>query len=488
MSRFYDCRPNDSPSVVIEAARALHLSWFEGFCEHIDNSCDFGASKITITFGEDMVSVEDDGEGCEDLSCLIAPGRHGMPRRNKRARIGRYGVGMKDADMRFANELSIRSRCEGVEYRASILYQDMIDADSWKVEGEDPEPSTGPSGLKITLRQLLLKKRPDYNNLLESLGSIYGPGINQGEIQIILNTPKKKGLHVKAVTIPLSERRDATVEISHRKKIEMYAGFISNQENRSKQGVWIAYGFRVVLEKQSLGLGDKPTPGLYIFCQLSGDWSLGRHKDSLDENERDLIASAIRKEFGTLIYMAQSRGEDVELDSVNSILSGLHQTANEILKQHRKRQPPDSECNGNSNHRGRGILPYKPRLRERITQTGTKELLESVKAAEGLTLSRQPLMPADPLFSMNDPDPESKTAIVVLNTAHPAYVEFGKEVGEVWGLLALMFFCQQESKIRQFLLPELKEMKYEKLVSVLLHSYWKRQFSNSANRQTGNIV
>jgi len=483
MSVNYDLNPQDSPEQVIDAARALHLSWRDALAEALDNSCDFGASRITISFAPGQVEIEDDGEGCPDPSFLLAPGRHGSPS-NGRPRIGRYGVGGTEAFFNLAEEIDVSSRHQGQRRELAVVYQDLIRRKSWMVEGDDPQPDGRPSGVRILLRRLRMRL-PNYQNLIEGLGTVYGPGISRGEFQIIVNTPTKKGLRVQAMPAPpMDAMRTVSIGLSRGRVLDMCAGIIDSPEHRSKQGVWVAYGYRVIRDRQRLGLGNRPTPGMYVFCQLrAGHWGLGRHKSTLSPKDEADIAAAIRGEFGDIIAASEKRGETIELAEVNEVLGGLSETAREILRQRvRRKNPPLTDIPDAEEHRGQGLRPYRPHSREKSLQSGLKALLGDCDQGGlgGLQVSPQELNPCDPLLSMGG------DSIVILNTAHAAYAQYGAEVADWWGMAAVIFFADHAKQVREILIPEIRDANYGGLVSVLLHSYFRRRFTEKlAAPQTG---
>jgi hypothetical protein len=474
MSVAYDLRPDQSPSAVIEASRATQLSWLKALQEFIDNSCDFGARRVTISFGKDWVEIDDDGEGCADPSYLLSPGKHGMPR-NGRPRIGRYGVGGKEASMSLADEIFVSSCCEGMRREVRVIYDHLIRRNSWVVEGEDPRPDNKPSGVHIRLTRLR-KNSPDYRALLAGLGAAYGPGIRQGEIQIIVHTPRsREGALVRAMPDPpMDSMKSATVELSRGRVLEMHAGIITEPAHRVRAGTWLAYGYRVILQSR-LGLPSRPTPGLYVFCQMSGPaktWSLQRHKGGVWERDQDDISEAIQQEFGDIIALAERRGEDIEISQVNSVLGGIQHAAREILRREVKRKNPPTEVNEGKDKKGKGLRPYRPHSREMNMQPGRKALLACI-GQNGFQLSREERAPSDDLMTMQG------HSIVVLNTAHPAYAAHGSQVGDWWGLAATLFFAQHAGEWKEILIKELRQESFEHIVSVLLQSYLELRFDRS---------
>jgi hypothetical protein len=73
--------------------------------ELIDNSIDAAAKNIRIRESENALFIEDDGNGFEDIFRAFDIGES-----RKLGQIGRYGVGLKDASVKYSRKTTISSR------------------------------------------------------------------------------------------------------------------------------------------------------------------------------------------------------------------------------------------------------------------------------------------------------------------------------------------------------------------------------------------
>ncbi len=80
---------------MLDSKRNANMGWPIALSELIDNAFDAGATNVSIRFGPGKrVSVTDNGCGCDSPESMLTLGDH---YRRKSTRLGRYGVGAKDA-------------------------------------------------------------------------------------------------------------------------------------------------------------------------------------------------------------------------------------------------------------------------------------------------------------------------------------------------------------------------------------------------------
>lgn len=78
--------------------------------ELIDNSFDEGATTINILENQGDLIIEDNGQGFRDIEAALVIGKS-----NKENKIGRFGVGLKDACLRYSDTTIIESNGKRVE-------------------------------------------------------------------------------------------------------------------------------------------------------------------------------------------------------------------------------------------------------------------------------------------------------------------------------------------------------------------------------------
>jgi Histidine kinase-, DNA gyrase B-, and HSP90-like ATPase len=67
---------------LIQAVRQQGLTLTDCLSEFIDNSFDAGATTVQLTWdkGEDYLEIEDNGQGCADITTMVRMAAFGRPR------------------------------------------------------------------------------------------------------------------------------------------------------------------------------------------------------------------------------------------------------------------------------------------------------------------------------------------------------------------------------------------------------------------------
>jgi hypothetical protein len=139
-------------------------------CEIIDNSIDAGASHVSVSELNGDVVMTDNGSGFENIPQALIIGES-----TKFGKIGRFGVGLKDASIRYSSKTIIESNgVKCVADWAGILSKDI-----------EPEAETFPiskTGLtKITWKEFNYTK----SIKTDMLSKVYG--------ELIKNYLRRKG-------------------------------------------------------------------------------------------------------------------------------------------------------------------------------------------------------------------------------------------------------------------------------------------------------
>jgi Histidine kinase-, DNA gyrase B-, and HSP90-like ATPase len=464
-----DARPYSHPKLYIQEKRAQHhLSWTTLLEELVDNCLDAGANRIIISFQNGSVSVEDDGVGCDDLGRMV---RAGERQDYATTFSGRFAAGMKDATICLGQEVMIRSTHSGVCRTLTYSYPDMIERDSWDIADPSEVKTNTPSGTFIQVSGLL-RTPPKNEDLLNALGWDYSPALRSGLVQIIISRPRLGPRPVPAPPLPVMDpvrRLERTV--SPGRDLEIEAGILTQPEQRSMAGVTVAIEKRIITSSRRFGLGNTPTPGLYVFCLLKGKrWSLSKNKTEISSGDVDALTRVISSELAELIEQARSAGEDVALSRVNNILSRIGRQARTI--HHRKRKAK----RGPVKKPGSGTVTPKNMDRRHtqaaVTQPGdTFDDKDLVPPTEGIHISREQRGETSPLFDMAGP------YIVVVNTDHPVYEPYSRAFAD-WAVPAILYSAARNEikKLDGWLrLPEIEDKsidRYSLATSLLLESYF----------------
>jgi hypothetical protein len=113
-----------------------NLTWRDALSELVDNSFDAGATRVEVIFEGKTLRVRDDGEGVEDIGRMLTLGHH---TRGARTRLGRYGVGLKDAAIWLAPSLDIHTirGLAGTVSQCVVNWDQLAKSLDWNLE--DPQ-------------------------------------------------------------------------------------------------------------------------------------------------------------------------------------------------------------------------------------------------------------------------------------------------------------------------------------------------------------
>ena len=160
----------------INAARSRGIPWRDVLGELIDNAFDAGATMVHITIDGKELSVEDNGRGCGDFAKMLTMGRHAP---HETTKLGRYGVGFKDAAWWVGGPTTIRTIHKG---RVRTLRVDWDHLTGWRLPDPGDEPSDGSIGTRITFGRTI-RRFPDgkaFSDLRDQIGYIYSPALKDG--------------------------------------------------------------------------------------------------------------------------------------------------------------------------------------------------------------------------------------------------------------------------------------------------------------------
>jgi len=277
--------------------------------ELIDNSMDAGASTVKISEVDGDLFIEDDGSGFDDLKLALVFGES-----SKTTGIGRYGVGMKDACIKFSNETTISSKGKSV----TAEWQEMMQG------GSDGSLIEGKSDSENTVVHLGgFRDRYHRNINTENISKTYAPRLSQGVLHISYN-----GIELKPTKKP-DFTKSIDESFTFRGKNVRLTGGICNNNDPAKRD-WM--GYNPYYEGRLIGSGNIMNKGTggeacnnFSFClELSdGDegWHLSTNKDSAEElNElmdhcynvytRDMMVDAAKECMDVAVKSAEDAVND----------------------------------------------------------------------------------------------------------------------------------------------------------------------------------
>jgi len=321
---------NITPHILLEK-RNRPLGWNAAIGELIDNSFDADASRVVIDIGKSkQLSVEDDGNGCSDISRMLTIADHNPHATTK---LGRYGVGLKDAGCWLWGELRIRSVYKGKGMSAAVNWDRLSKQSDWNVA--DPEYYTPQEDfLQGTRLQFIRHSRntPNLEKLSKDLGYMFWPGLSGGR-QIVLLGKRKCRVVCKAWSPPpLTDVIEDEFAVDG-KLVALKAGIVPADDTNERFGFNFAYGHRNITNS-SLGSNGNSVSRICGIVTLGEGWTLGTNKTEICDDQ-DSLGDAIWERCQGIIEKSKTQAESIynrELEdsvseAIQDFLTGAKQRA-----------------------------------------------------------------------------------------------------------------------------------------------------------------
>lgn len=349
---------NLAPDVrgTIESIRSnAKLGWREILGELIDNAFDAGATRVSIISNGRELSVEDDGNGCDDLEKMLTMGRHS---RTSTTKLGRYGVGFKDAAWWVGGPTRIETCHSGKLRRIRIDWDAMSD---WTLERPVVEDGRGQRGTKITFLSMSKERVFPSGDRLESmLGKLaftYSPAIKQGK-QIVFRRGREKPVVLKAFTLPDIVDKIETTLVVDGKTARVVAGIVPEGVANPEPGLIYAHAFRVITHG-ALGCGGLGISRIAGWVDLDDKWRLSRNKDAIVDAEKlddavfEAIESVVRKASQQAMTMKSAEFTTKITSMFRAMLEGLSPKTKRNPTKNPRGATPGGRTEGPRKGRGR---------------------------------------------------------------------------------------------------------------------------------------
>jgi len=269
--------------------------------ELIDNSIDAGAKNVRIHQSENALFIEDDGNGFEDIFRAFDIGES-----RKVGQIGRYGVGLKDASVKYSRKTTISSRGQS----ASCDWDAAIESGHAEIIPE-----------KCSIHSTVIAWW-DFDDFYKS-------AIQTQEIRrcYALALARNLNIEVNGVKLLPTEQPIFIESINESfeyedKRVRLTGGiFNPNDENRkSWAGYNLYYQGRLIGPGRIMdaGMGDTSCSNFSFVVELEdGDarWVLATNKDSVDASDA-LLAYIFTTYTRPLLKKAEAQTIDVALREV----------------------------------------------------------------------------------------------------------------------------------------------------------------------------
>jgi hypothetical protein len=391
---------------MLESMRKQSLQWHIILGELIDNAFDAGAKRVSVSFDSKKLEVIDDGKGCSDVLKMVTIGDR---EDHKTTRLGRYGIGAKDASISAADAISITSCCNGVERFLSVNWRDLEKTGDWVISDPTETPVDSPSGTRIVMMPIRTERVKNIDSLIRMLSITYTPAIRSGR-QIIFKSSRKSSPIAIAEfkTPPLENQVTCNFDING-KDVHVTMGLVPQGHTIERSGLMVSYDFRVIMQGQRIGLGDKPTPGLFGWVELGKGWELTKNKDNISGSLADLD-EAIYSHCRSTIEAASKRHETIRFSEVED---GINRLLDEFAA---AGMPPNRKAKrAPRTHATGAILPMASERRHKraaVTQPGAT-FTDATGRKKGLKVSFQSMGASGKASVFQD-------GIVYLNSDIPA--------------------------------------------------------------------
>jgi hypothetical protein len=335
------------PHILASFANA-NLPWWKALAELVDNSLDAGATRVVIDISNRVVTVSDDGLGCEDITSVFKLGEHKRRKSSKRS-LGRYGIGAKDAWLSCADTMEVVSHRGNTKTSMRVNYTDWMQS-NWNVPDPIIEPYNGPSGTVIKLPLRPGKNSPD-RKAIDALAFAFTPAIRAG-IQIVSIVKHKRDVLTPCVMPMRSDVVQSEFAIDG-KSVAIDIGILPDGVSLERGPFWLIYGHRVI-EATSIGVGQYSARRLGGTITIGDGWALAKNKDDLTENQ-DRLADAIFVRIEHVLKKADQLAETIESamlrNELQEMLNSAVTDANSVCRE--KRQTGSSRGTATGTESGR---------------------------------------------------------------------------------------------------------------------------------------
>lgn len=287
---------------LLESLRVQPHSWTVILGELIDNSLDAGATRVEVKFaGNKQVIVTDDGNGCPDISKMLTLGMHF---RQSTTRLGRFGVGLKEAACALWGLTEIESVHGGMNRRAYINWQLLSRKSQWAIAQPTCSPANGSVGTTLRFSNIQKGYPGDYAALAAELGYTFMPALNAGR-QIKLSFAKRQPILCRAYQLPpLENVVEATLDVGG-KIATIRAGVVQADHKNTRPGFAFVHGHRVIMDS-SLGSQGKSTSRVTGIVELVSGWTLSKNKTAII-NDEESLGEAIHEQIAHILSLADKQ-------------------------------------------------------------------------------------------------------------------------------------------------------------------------------------
>lgn len=428
------------PHLIVSQTKT-DISYPEAISEFVDNSLDAGANLISIEIKPDSLTIKDNGRGCGDLRDMLTLGAH---RKSEKTKLGRYGVGAKNAACGLGGVLRIASVQDRILRTAEIDWNAL---EQWNRVSATEEDTNQDNGTIVSVWQLY-RTRCEHQRVIDRVSYNFAPAIWAGK-HILINDQPCSGWTIPDLSNAITGEAEYSDELSFRVR----AGIV---DRNTRDPFIISYEHRIICGTCEPCIAYRPSSKFLAFVELFGKWPLLKHKDGVkDSPEAAWLYSELHDICEPLLRQIQQQSESVELEKMSSefedaILEAMG-TAKRPNRNGSKRE--DSEKETDRVVREAKIVDGPGAVKQR-GRTGSRRGFDlSFDAFEGNQIGRI--------------DVNAKRVSVRLNQNHPTIQRFSKDRVDRLALysIAAALLCNHqttEGSLQKVLALELGDSPQEK--------------------------
>lgn len=331
---------------VFEILRRVNIPEQAAINELIDNSLDAKATQINITYDSRDIVITDNGFGMsgEVLSRAFDVGNH----INKEATFGRYGYGLAQCTLRFADTVKVETS-DGKEVSTRTVDVESYNKTSTVTTREQAQEQ----GTRLELRNHSFAR---YNKIIKDLAFYYGDLIQTGKLELTVNGEKVESKINRSAILQVDAQ---SVSIRWKgKKAEVTAGLLVDDLEahlyKKYTGVTFIYNGKII----EYGITDLDAfAGLSVgevayFVELTDGaekWLLSANKDLVMEKNEFFSDTSIRELISYWSKRGETKRKIIKMVELGTFITSLFRD----LMGTRKRRSPEEET-GTKEPRGTG--------------------------------------------------------------------------------------------------------------------------------------
>jgi hypothetical protein len=297
------------------------MSWIDAIGEWIDNAFDADAKSVHIAFTDRGLRIQDDGRGTSDLLSMIRLGAH---KPHGTTKLGRYGIGGKDAALwagGMKSTLSIYSAHKGAAQFMGLTWEEVAESD-WDVP--DPKPVRAELGYATCINiDPLCQRRPSkhqWQRIKEDLAYTFSAGLRRGR-QIKLTQGATTDV-IAPWQLPAFDGATVDTVITVGKRTARVVCGVVRDEVNDKAGFTYLHEWRVIEAASDHGCGRYSSSRVCGMVELDASWPLTRNKNGITHDAEELYA-AVEEAARPVLERADQAGDDLRSNALKGKASGF---------------------------------------------------------------------------------------------------------------------------------------------------------------------